>query len=233
MPFFGAKERLSRMVRPNQAKEVFHENETSKQPEPLYGSFLGINNETYEGLQNLAKTFDAYNKSEEHHPKFDAVNIKAFLHSIVKEAGTLFQHYKLTSDQMEGMYNIGYQSFQQGNFKKAIRTFRILFLLNPLETKYLFSLGLSLERNKQYFEAATAYLTHVCLDEQNPIPTFRTAICFLEIGEDVAARVILRKVIKQCGDKVQFQVIRERAELFLAGLGKKELTKPQELAQKS
>lgn len=146
--------------------------------------------------------------------------VKEIISQIVKESGTLAQQLKIDAGKLEAIYNIGYQCHNQGNYKKSIGVFRLLFLLNPLETKYLFSLGLSLEKDKQFYAASTAYMLNTLLDESNPVPTFRTGICFLELKKSVVAEIMFEKAISQCKGKPGMEAVSQRAKLFLSGLKK-------------
>lgn len=180
-----------------------------------YSNFLGTTSWTKQELDKyVEKVIDQMGKGDSD----SKITIKELITLIVEQSGALYDRYNISKAQMEGIYNVGYQAFNQGNYKQAVGMFRLLFILNPLETKYVFSLGLSLEKSKQYFEAATAYMMNYHLDETNPIPYFRTGVCFLELGESIVAADMFYKTIECCGTAPEYKTIAERTKLFLSGI---------------
>lgn len=181
-------------------------------------SFLGTQPMTREQLRAQTQAILELMKTTTIDPNNQPMSVNEVVRRLVDKAGPIYKQCKMTDAQMEGMYNVGYQAFQQGNYRHAIGAFRMLFMLNPLEKKYIFSLGLSLERSKKFFEGATAYMMHAALDEANPVPIFRAAICFLEFGEPGAARIYFLKTLKLCGEDPMYVMVSNRAKLFLNGL---------------
>jgi type III secretion system low calcium response chaperone LcrH/SycD len=180
-------------------------------------NFLGIQSLSAEKIEEMSQHILEQMGKEESN---NAGTIKQILTEMIQQSGSLAERLKMPESQLEGIYNIGYQCYNQTNYKKAIGIFRLLFLLNPLETKYIFSLGLSLEKDKQFYPASTAYLLYGFLEENNPVPPFRTAICFLEMGEHLVAQIMFEKTIELCQAKEGMQALEQRAQLFLAGLKK-------------
>lgn len=120
--------------------------------------------------------------------------------------------------QVEGIYNLGYQNYNQGQYEKSIHYFRLAYILDPLNEKYLFSLGLSLEKERLYFEAASAYLLWSQMQAGSPLGDFRAAVCFMELGDKRAAASIFRAAVEKCGEDARFEPVQQRALLYLEGM---------------
>lgn len=183
-------------------------------------SFLGKNIVSDEQIQLMTKCYEDFKNGES---KKNSQSVKQLIEKMVAENGTIAEKIDMKPEQLENIYNVGYQCFQQGNYKKAVGIFRLLFVMNPLETKYIFSLGLSLEKDKQIYPASTAYLLNTFLDETNPVPTFRVGVCFLEMKENIVAQAMFLKTIELCKGRENFTNIAERATLFLKGLQEEKL----------
>lgn len=204
------------MSSPNTPKQASGQ-ETNKNKVDPKVNFLGVQPLSDEKIAQMSQQLiEQMGKQESQ----NAGTIRQILVQMLQESGSLAHRLKMPESQLEGIYNIGYQCYNQTNYKKAIGIFRLLFLLNPLETKYIFSLGLSLEKDKQFYPASTAYMLYGFLEENNPVPPFRTAICFLEMGESLVAQIMFEKCIDLCKGKEGMQALEQRAVLFLAGLRK-------------
>lgn len=124
----------------------------------------------------------------------------------------------ITDDQMEAMYSVAYNLFQNKKYEDAARCFSMLSMLNPLEYKYMFGIGSCLQMNENY-EAATLYYTIASgLDESQPAPFLHTAECMLATNEKEAARDSLEITLMRAADVPQFAPIKQRAEVMMNNL---------------
>jgi type III secretion system low calcium response chaperone LcrH/SycD len=196
--------------------------------EPSYNNFMGTMSVTKDELKKYvdsvtsqigdqvdSKENDLTPAKTDDQSYVGKLSLKEVLHQLLEHSKNLKDSYKLTTDQLEGLYSVAYHAFAQNDFQQAIGIFRLLCLLSPLEKRYAFALGLSLEKNKCFFEAATAYLFCSQIEDQNPIPFFRAAICFIELEEEQLAANFFRKTIKKCRSSEDEKHIKERSKIFL------------------
>lgn len=199
---------------------------TTTEPEPTsaekrYRSFLGgegFSNSDLERLisryrQNQVNSFE--NQSDV--KASEGLSIAEVI-AALKSLPSIHESLDIPRAQVEGIYNLGYQNYNQGRYEKSIHYFRLAYILDPLNEKYLFSLGLSLEKERQHFEGASAYLLWSQLQPMSPLGDFRAAVCFIEMGDKRAAQSIFESAVRKCGDDKRFEPVLQRALLYLEGL---------------
>lgn len=195
--------------------------------EKRYRSFLGG-----EGFSNsdLERLIDRYRKNQvetfdkQSADKSDSISQSDILQTL-RSLPSIHETLDIPRPQVEGIYNLGYQNYNQGRYEKSIHYFRLAYILDPLNEKYLFSLGLSLEKDRQFFEAASAYLLWSQLQPTSPLGDFRAAVCFIEMGDKRAAESIFQSAANKCGDEKRFEPVLQRTRLYLEGLTSSTLEK--------
>lgn len=187
----------------------------------VYSDFVGMGSMSQEELDEHLKKMMAASASTRSLDAEDQVTMRELLVALAKEVGTLNDVAKLPPEEKEGIYGLGYQAYQQGNFEQAVHFFRLLYMLDPLNDRNIFALGLALEKQKKYFEALTAYMACSYLCPDNPISYFRSGVCFTELQEPNSAYQMFLLTQSQAKGKKDFEVVAERAKLFAAGLKSK------------
>lgn len=187
----------------------------------LYTNFMGTGKMTQEQLDaHLQRIIESDEKTSDLNSE-EKVTMRELMVALVEEMGTLNDTAQLPPDQIEGVYNLGYQAYNQGNFEEAVNFFRLLYMLDPLNDKYIFALGLALEKQKKFFEALTAYMTCTFLKPSSPPGYFRSGICFIELQEPESAYQMFKLTQKHCAEHKELAILKERAALFAQGIRKK------------
>lgn len=189
--------------------------------EKRYRSFLG--GEGFSSI-DLERLIDRYRKNQvENLEKQDDVKSnpgvsQSDILQTLRSLPSIHETLNIPRPQVEGIYNLGYQNYNQGRYEKSIHYFRLAYILDPLNEKYLFSLGLSLEKEHQFFEGASAYLLWSQLQPTSPLGDFRAAVCFIEMGDKRAAESIFQSAVHKCGEEKRFEPVLQRTLLYLEGL---------------
>ena len=121
----------------------------------------------------------------------------------------------LTDEVMEGIYSHAYNMYNRGMYKEASHIFRLLILLDPLEGRFLMGLGACLHMLKEYKDAAAMYLLCSAYDENNPLPNYHCADCFIKMDTPFDAVLELQEAVRKAGDSPEFAVLVERAQLMI------------------
>ncbi len=125
------------------------------------------------------------------------------------------QMLKIGDETLEGIYTQAYLFYNKGDFKDAAYLFVILMMLDPMEPKYALGSGACLHRLGKYEKAAQVYLLSSSRDPQNPLPHFHAADCYIKLKALPLADMCLKNAINCCGDKKEYELIKERATLML------------------
>ncbi len=194
--------------------------------EKRYRSFLGGEGFSASDLERLIQRYRENQASElpekgEWEKPGPGITLEQILDAL-RQMPSIHESINIPKSQVEGIYNLGYQNYNQGQYDKATQYFRLGYILDPLNEKYLFSLGLSLEKERQFFEAASAYLLWSQMQVHSPLGDFRAAVCFMELGDKRAAQSILRAAVEKCGTEARFEPVLQRAMLYLEGLSASE-----------
>jgi type III secretion system low calcium response chaperone LcrH/SycD len=128
----------------------------------------------------------------------------------------------LNDEMVEGIYGQAYRLYNNGKYDDAIELFRLLIMMNPVESKYVLGMAACLHMNKHYKGAVDMYALCAVLDPETPIPYYHSYDCYLHMKDKLAACISLEMTIKKAGNQTHYQTLKDRAVLTLEGL-KKEL----------
>ncbi|WP_108624241.1 SycD/LcrH family type III secretion system chaperone [Candidatus Similichlamydia epinepheli] len=144
---------------------------------------------------------------------------------LVCEKGIFFKDaLGLSNENMEAFYAWGFQFFEKKQFGEALQLFKVLTILDPLQWKYRYAVATTLHRQKNYQDAAKAYITSSMLkpDSYTPLPHYYAADCYIEMQDNYSAIMMLHLCIHCCNPEDGAHVIiRERAELLKQALEEK------------
>lgn len=87
----------------------------------------------------------------------------------------------LSGTAAEQFYAFGFSQYQAGNWTKAMEVFQILCARRPLNARFWFGLGASLQEKKDYENALRAWAMTALLDPNSPYPHFHAAECSLSL----------------------------------------------------
>lgn len=95
---------------------------------------------------------------------------------------------EISDEDVERFYAFGFAHYGAGNWSEAARVFQVLCTRRPLEPKYWFALGATLQEGKSYEDALHSWAMAALLKKGDPYPHFHAAECCisLEMKEDAA-----------------------------------------------
>ena len=139
----------------------------------------------------------------------------------------LFEHGMLPKDALgigdknvEKLYAEAYQLYNMGRYEEAMHAFSGLHMLDITESRYIFGLAACSHMLKHYEAAAENYMRCSLYDPTDPIPYYHAADCYIEVDDIVGALIALHMVLKRAGDKPEYSVMKDRAQMTIATLKK-------------
>lgn len=123
----------------------------------------------------------------------------------------------LSGEMVEAIYSFAYHLYSIGKYEEAMQIFRLLIMLDPLQPRFPLGLAACFHMLKDYHCAASSYMLCTLLDGNDPLPHYHAADCYTELKQPEIAADQLRICIAKCGNVEEFQPIKARAEVTLAG----------------
>jgi type III secretion system low calcium response chaperone LcrH/SycD len=98
------------------------------------------------------------------------------------------QQLLLTEDEVERFYAYGFAQYGSGNWSEAADVFRLLCTRRPLEPRFWFALGATLQEAGSYSDALHSWAMAALLKKEDPYPHFHAAECCfsLKMSSDAA-----------------------------------------------
>ncbi len=117
----------------------------------------------------------------------------------------------LPSAEIEQSYAYGFAHYAQGNYREAADIFRILCTRRPLEARFWFGLGATLQQGESYSEALHAWAMTALLSTKDPFPHFHAAECYLSLKEISEAG----KALREAASKIEgLHPLKEKIQLL-------------------
>lgn len=123
-------------------------------------------------------------------------------------------------EMLESLYSHAYFLYNGGRYDDAVLLFQILMLLHPTEAKYTMGLAACLHMKKSYFQAGEMYALAGILGNDNPIPYYHAADCWMNVDQPNVAVESLKLAIKLSGERPEYAVIKDRCTMTLQALQK-------------
>lgn len=117
----------------------------------------------------------------------------------------------INDDTMEYLYAYGHRQFSLRKYESAEKIFQMLYMLNPLDSRYALGIAASYQMDKKYEQAIGWYLALSTIDESSPLPFYYMSDCFLKKLENKASLEYLKKAIERCGEVPEYANLKERA----------------------
>lgn len=117
------------------------------------------------------------------------------LQSYFKEGGTWSHLLELKPSEVEEVYRVGHEFYEEREFDKALGAFATLIQLNPYEAKYWIAIGASLQGKAEYEGAKAAYEVALAIEEENCSALFYSAQCAYLLEQREEARTLLEKLL--------------------------------------
>lgn len=83
----------------------------------------------------------------------------------------------LSEEEVERFYAYGFAQYGSGHWDEAADVFRVLCTRRPLEPKFWFGLGATLQEAGGYKEALYSWAMAALLKKEDPYPHFHAAEC--------------------------------------------------------
>lgn len=125
---------------------------------------------------------------------------------------------QLSDEVLEGIYGYAYNMYNRGMYKEASHIFRLLIMLDYTQSKYLMGLGASLHMIKDYQAAITIYTMCGLMSDDNPLPHYHAADCYLKLDEAAEATFELGQALEKAGKDKKYEVLIERCKLMIESL---------------
>lgn len=138
----------------------------------------------------------------------------------IKNSGLIKDIIGLSDESSESIYSQAYLLYNTGKYNDAAELFRLLIMLNATEPKYIMGLAACFHMMKEYEGAASAYSLVSIVDPENPIPYFHSSDCYIQMGDGGSAIVSLEMAVQKAGNKPEFAMLKERAQITLQALKK-------------
>lgn len=124
----------------------------------------------------------------------------------------------MSKDILESIYSQAYRLYNNGKYTDSAHLFRILIMMNAMETKYVLGLAACFQMLKDYGNAIHTYTMCSAIDIDNPLPHYHSSDCFIHLKDYLSAMVSLELTIARTENKPEYSKIRERALLSLENL---------------
>jgi type III secretion system low calcium response chaperone LcrH/SycD len=106
----------------------------------------------------------------------------------------------LSKEDVDLLYTMAYGLYQGGDYVQSRQLFRQLVVCKPLEQKHWVGLGSTLQMEKSYEEALTAWSMAALLEKDDPTPHYHAAECLFSLEQSSEALKALREVKKRSAD---------------------------------
>ena len=103
----------------------------------------------------------------------------------------------LSDTAAEQFYAFGFAQYGCGNWEKATKAFSVLCARRPLEPRFWFGLGATLQEWGQYEGAMRAWAMTALLDRDDPYPHFHAAECAPSMKNEKEAQLALKEAEKR------------------------------------
>ncbi len=100
----------------------------------------------------------------------------------------------LTDPEVEQFYAYGFAQYGTGNWSEAADVFRVLCTRRPLEPRFWFGLGATLQSAENYSDALHAWAMAALLRSNDPFPHFHAAECYFSLEDKNEGAKALKQV---------------------------------------
>ena len=138
----------------------------------------------------------------------------------LEHGATLGDLRGFTADEMDAVYLLAHNAYQQRKYEDARRLFHFLAENDHTESRYWMGLAACLQLIGDHQQAVAAYGMTALLDATNPEPPLRACECYLALRDLAAARKALDAVALVCettgGEQVHAATLKRAALLSAA-----------------
>lgn len=119
---------------------------------------------------------------------------------------------QISLEQLNQYYTTAYNLYTAGKYEQAKNIFIFLAFHCPGEKKSLVGLAASCQMLKQYPQAISTYNHVKMIDPSDPVPSFHSFNCYMELKKYSEALASLGSVILRSLNKPEYADLKEQAE---------------------
>lgn len=140
--------------------------------------------------------------------------VKQALTQVIENGKTIMEAVGFSKDQVELIYEYGYDLYKNSKFLESNQTFQFLSMLNPNDYRFVFGSGASFHKMNNFDKAIPYYWAAIKLDPANPMPWFHLSDCYLQKEDPILAEAMLQKTIDVAGINPHYVQIKEQANVL-------------------
>jgi len=107
----------------------------------------------------------------------------------------------LSEEEIETFYGYGFAQYNSGHWKEAMETFQVLCIKRPMDPRFWFGLGATLQEASDYLHALHAWAMVALLKPSDPYPHFHAAECYFSLqNKEEATKALKEAAIKVTKD---------------------------------
>lgn len=133
--------------------------------------------------------------------------------------GTVADIYGIDTKEMEPLYALGHNLYNQARWTEALKVFSFLSYHNHFEQRFHVARGACQQMLKQYEEALGAYGAAYVLDASDPSVSLHIAECLIALGKKEEARGALENVAELTATDPSFKQIAQRGAALSVLIG--------------
>jgi type III secretion system low calcium response chaperone LcrH/SycD len=103
----------------------------------------------------------------------------------------------LSEAEAEEFYTFAHAQYESGSLKMARDAFNVLCIRKPLEHRFWFGYAATLQEEKKFEQALSAWAMAALLDCKNPYPHYHAAECSLSMNNLKDAKLALKETNKR------------------------------------
>ena len=115
--------------------------------------------------------------------EFNINGLEELLDALLYEGYAYKDFTDISDDEIEAAYALAYNYLQYGKFDKSEKLFQFLCKLDHYQARFFMGLGLSRQMQKKFAEAIDSYGVAGVLGMDDPMPAFRSAECYMLLGD--------------------------------------------------
>lgn len=114
----------------------------------------------------------------------------------------------LSEEEVERFYAYGFAQYGSGSWSEAADVFRVLCTRRPLEPRFWFALGATLQEAGSYYDALHSWAMAALLKKEDPYPHFHAAECCfsLHLSEDAAKALAESEMRAETGHPLKVKI---------------------------
>jgi type III secretion system low calcium response chaperone LcrH/SycD len=133
------------------------------------------------GAPDTSENSETLNLGEAELTELSPIQKKAL--EVIGSGGTLADVRGLSAEEIETIYSIGFNLYNQAKYALAEPMFQFACFYSHLEPRYWMALGNCRQMAKNYQAAIDAYGMGYMIDVDDPWPPIQAAICYLGLSD--------------------------------------------------